>query len=135
MTSTSRFLRPPSDLSEESRRLFRRLVADLRALGGVAEIDALLLGDALRLRDRLAQIRVQLEVDGPTVAGSKGQVRPHPLIAVEQNLAREIRAAFDQLQLSPRRRSPMVVEVDAAGRLVNLDAGEDDDEWDGFCGE
>ncbi|HEX6254372.1 MAG TPA: P27 family phage terminase small subunit [Euzebyales bacterium] len=124
---TSTHLRAPDDLSDASRRLFRRLVADRRALGGVAEVDALLLADALRLRERLAQVRAQLAVDGPTVAGSKGQTRPHPLIAAEQNLARDVRAAFDQLQLSPSKR-PDVTEVDSAGRLVDPFAGEYDDE-------
>jgi P27 family predicted phage terminase small subunit len=96
--------------------LFRRLTADLRAVQDGAEVDMILLGDMLRLRDRLEQVRVQLAADGPTAVGSKGQVRPHPLLQVEQNLARDVRTAMDQLGLTPAKRG-RYTRVTAAGRL------------------
>jgi hypothetical protein len=60
----------------------------------------------------------QLTADGPTVNGSKGQIRPHPLLSVEQNLSRNIRSAFGQLRLSPDKRPSWNVEISAAGRIV-----------------
>lgn len=120
---------PPADLDDEARRLFRRLAGDLRVQGDGAESDLLLLADALRMRARLAQVRAQLADDGPTVTGSKGQPRPHPLLAVEAGLARDLRASFAQLRLSPDKR-PGAVEVTAAGRLRDeyADLYDDEDE-------
>ena len=118
---------PPADLDADSRRLFRRLVSDLRAQGDGAESDLLLLAEALRMRARLAQVRAKLAEDGPVVAGSKGQPRAHPLVAVEAGLARDLRQAMDQLTLSPSKRTG-AVNVTAAGRLVDEYADLYDDE-------
>lgn len=115
----------PADLDDDAKRLFRRLAGDLRAQRDGAEADLLLLADVLRMRRRLAQIRATLDQDGPTVDGSKQQIRPHPLLSVEAGLLRDIRAGFDQLRLSPAKR-PGMVTVTAAGRLAN----EWDDEYD-----
>ena len=48
----------------------------------------LLLGNALRMLDRLAQVAAVL-AEGVTTEGSKGQVRAHPLLGVEAMLQRE----------------------------------------------
>ncbi len=106
---------PPPDLSVESQAVWPGLAADLEAATGGSEVDLALLADLLRARDRLAQVRAVLALDGPTVAGSKGQTRAHPLIVTESVLRREIAAGFDALLLSPRHRG--FLEVTAAGRL------------------
>ena len=36
---------------------------------------------------RLQEVSTQLDADGPVVAGSQGQPRPNPLLAVEQKAA------------------------------------------------
>jgi hypothetical protein len=46
-----------------------------------------LLDQAVR---RLEEVSAQLDADGPVVAGSRGQVRPNPLLVVEQKLREEV---------------------------------------------
>lgn len=106
----------PSDLSEERAGLFRRLAGDLVALEEGAEVDFVLLAEACRRLDRLDAVRRVLAEDGVTVTGSKGQVRPHGLLAVEAGLSRDVLAAFDKLKLSPATR-PTGVVVGRGGRL------------------
>lgn len=94
----------PSDLSESSRALWAGLVADLDATGGGAEVDLLLLGDVLRARDRLCDVSQALSADGLIVLGSTGQRRPHPLLATEGALRREVAASLERLGLSTNKR-------------------------------
>jgi hypothetical protein len=61
-------------------------------LANVAErnqvkIEQELLSQAVR---RLAEVSAQLDADGPVVTGSQGQVRPNPLLVVEQKLREEV---------------------------------------------
>ena len=68
---------PPADLEAAGRELWRSITAtyELRA-------DELrLLTEACRTVDELERLRAALADAEPVVAGSKGQVRPHPLIA------------------------------------------------------
>ncbi len=106
---------PPSDLST-SQQLWQGLVADLRAIGHDAEVDLTLLGDVLRARERLAQVSDKLAADGQVVTGSRGQLRPHPLLDVEQRLRREVAVGFDRLGLSAARRD-YTVSVANGGRI------------------
>jgi hypothetical protein len=78
-------------------------VTDLVGIhGGLADVDALLLEDVLRTRDRLAQVREKLAEDGPTVTGSRGQTRPHPLLDTERALQRDIAVGLQRLGLAKR---------------------------------
>jgi hypothetical protein len=121
---------PPDDLSAASRGLWPGLVADLavvamaasKATTVAAQVDLLLLADTLRARDRLEDVAAELAKTGVVVDGSKGQVRPHPLLAVERALRAELGAGFERLQLAPRRR-PFAVKVDTGGRLQRAYGG------------
>ncbi len=93
------------------------LLADLEVTTGASVVDLELLADLLRARDRLAQVQAVLAVDGPTVAGSMGQLRPHPLLSTESTLRREVAQGWDRLRLSPAHHG--YLEVTAAGRLRN----------------
>jgi hypothetical protein len=121
---------PPDDLSAASRALWPGLVADLAVVAMAssktttvaAEVDLLLLADTLRARDRLEDIGAQIAKDGVTVDGSKGQVRPHPLLAVERALRAEVATGFERLELAPKRR-PFAVKVGSGGRLQRAYGG------------
>ena len=106
---------PPPDLSADSRARWRGLAADVRDVLGGAETDFELLANVLRAQDRLAQVRAALDGQGPVVTGSMGQVRPHPLLAAETALRREVAAGFDALGLGPKSRWRTSVASD--GRL------------------
>ena len=107
---------PPADLSPESREAWPRLAADVCATLGGAEVDIIALGDMLRLRDRIAAVRAAIAADGPTVAGSRKQVRPNPLLAVELSLQRQVADAMRRLRLDGYDRHRVGVASD--GRLV-----------------
>jgi hypothetical protein len=105
----------PDRLSEESRRLWGLFLADLVGIyGGVADGDRILLEDVLRARDRLEEIQMKLAEDGPTVTGSRGQTRPHPLLATERALRRDVAVGFARLGLTERHWSH---KVQADGRI------------------
>lgn len=107
---------PPADLRPPWADLFCRLALDVALGERPAEVDELMLADVVRTMARLEQLRVVLAEAGPTVAGSKGQVRPHPLLSIEAHLVREVGAGMDRLRLSPARRRSVDVR---AGRLRN----------------
>lgn len=77
----------------------------------------MLLELVIRQGDRLEEVRLILAEEGPTVVGSKGQKRPHPLLAAEGQLARDIAAGLERLKLTPKRR-PWSSSVLSNGRLV-----------------
>lgn len=109
----------PEGLSEAGTALWQGLAADLAALEGgtAAQVDLVLLELVVRQADRLEEVRLILAEEGPTVTGSKGQTRPHPLLAAEGQLARDIAGGLERLRLTPKRR-PWRAEVTAAGRVV-----------------
>ncbi len=108
----------PTGLFPASRNSWPGLIDDLRALGHDAEVDLALLADVLRARERLDEVSAGLAADGPVVTGSRGQVRPHPLLLVESTLRREIATGFDRLGLSASRRDYTVSVVDGRIRRV-----------------
>lgn len=70
-------LPPPDGLAEAGRALWDSVTSayDLRT------DEVALLAEMSRLLDDLALMRAVLAEDGPMVAGSKGQRRPHPILA------------------------------------------------------
>ncbi len=106
----------PGDLSPESSALWPSLAADVAVTMGGGQVDFLALADVLRAADRLTQIRAVLDAEGPTVAGSKNQVRPHPLLVSESVLRREVAAGFAKLRLAGPDRWRF--EVTRNGRLT-----------------
>lgn len=110
---------PPEGLSVAGAARWAGLAADVQELGGgnAAEVDLVLLELVVRQGERLEEVRLILAEEGPTVTGSKGQRRPHPLLAAEGQLARDIAAGLERLRLTPKRR-PWRAEVTAAGRVV-----------------
>lgn len=108
----------PAGLSEASAALWPGLAADVLAVAGGAEVDFLLLAELLHAMDRLAQVRAALAADGVTVAGSRGQARPHPLLATEVTLAGRVTAITEQLQLAPGLDRSNWYAVSADGRII-----------------
>lgn len=81
--------RAPRGLGAEGRRFWRSLVADYEFTAG----ELVLLEKAARTLDDVARIEGELAGAPLTVAGSTGQVRPHPLLAE----LRGMRALFASL--------------------------------------
>jgi len=77
----------PAGLSPESRRLWRRIHQEFEITTGPS---LELLVSALRSRDLAERARIEIERDGLTVTDKAGQVKVHPLAAVQ----RDARAAF-----------------------------------------
>lgn len=109
------FQNPPADLSEDAQERWPGLVADVAAVNGRSEVDIRRLAELLRAEDRLAEVRGALR-GAVTVKGSTGQVRAHPLLAVEAALARQVADGYAALRLTADRR-PLGVTVDPDGRL------------------
>jgi len=105
----------PADLSPESAELWPGMARDVKATMGGAAIDFVVLHDLLRARDRLAEVRAVLAAEGLTVAGSKGQSRPHPLLVTESVLRREVGQGLKALRLDGTERFRF--DVGSDGRL------------------
>ncbi len=120
---TSRVVPPaPADLSDLSRQRWPGLAADVVSTMGGADADLAALANVLRAEDRLATVRAVLDAEGPTVTGSRGQTRPHPLLVSESVLRREIASDMDSLGFGFKERFRVRV---ARGRLLKID----DDLW------
>jgi len=105
----------PADLSPETAELWPGLAEDVRTTMGGGDVDYLALADTLRIRDRLAAVRTTIAAEGVTVEGSKGQTRPHPLLAVEVSLVRQVADGMTRLRLGGAER--WRYSVDPEGRL------------------
>jgi hypothetical protein len=105
MPSPAGKIPPPPGLSTASRRLWAELVGDVEVItdGRPAASSLVLLEEVLRARERLEEIRQTLATDGITVVGSRGQTRPHPLLAIERQLVAEISNSLARLELRPSR--------------------------------
>lgn len=86
---TTKKLRPPAHLSEDMRRWWVQVNEDYR----LEDEHRLLLTAAAEAHDRADQARRQIDVEGMTTTDRFGQVKPHPLLAVE----RDSRSAFARL--------------------------------------
>ena len=113
---------PPAHLSEEARALWKGLSRDALEVAGGAEVDFLLLENLLLIWDRLAAATAAIAEEGLTVTGSKGQMRPHPLLSFEAGLRREFASGLDQLGLSPKSRATSYLNrITREGRIKRSD--------------
>jgi P27 family predicted phage terminase small subunit len=98
-----RQLPPPSDFNTEARKLWSRAQAELRGQGTWRNTDAPLLEAYVRsiVRARAAHAAA---AERPFVAGSKGQLAPHPAIRVARDAEADARAAAGALLLTPEAR-------------------------------
>lgn len=87
----------PRHLSSESKRLYRRLVADYDL---AAEPHALrVLALACEALDRAEEARVRVDAEGMTVPDRFGQLKPHPAVAIERDSAIRAARLFRELSL------------------------------------
>ena len=88
--------RPPAGLSAGSRSLWLRLVREYEIRDAAS---VLLLTQLCEAHDGLHAVRAQIKRDGLMVKGSKGQMRPHPLIASETQYRAALLACMRALRL------------------------------------
>jgi hypothetical protein len=67
--------------------------------------------------ERLAEFAKVIGEQGLTVIGSRGQVRPHPLLAAERELHREQTRALDELE-NVIRRLDAEIQLEQANALT-----------------
>ena len=98
--------KPPKHLSRESKRIWRRMVAEYHPFDDMHGLKVLEV--SLDAYDRFQAARLQIEAEGMTVLDKFEQIKPHPLLTVE----RDSRAAFLaglkalNLDLEPLRDKP-----------------------------
>jgi hypothetical protein len=61
-------------------------------------IEREMVGELLKTRDRLAEVRERIAEEGLMVSGSTGQPRAHPLLTLERGLAGDLWRALDWLR-------------------------------------
>lgn len=93
---STKTLKPPANLSTETRRLWVRLRGE-HVLDDGASLA--LLAQFCEATDRLRQIQDAIAVEGLTVVGSQGQKRAHPLLAAESTARRDLLACARSLRL------------------------------------
>ncbi len=90
----------PDELSDSSRRLWKAIVASKQARSP-ERLEAL--HEALRLRDRLAEIRAALVGAPLTVTSERsGLTRANPLLRLESETARDFARRWRELGLNER---------------------------------
>src|SRR6185312_3858787 len=88
---------PPRDLSADGRALWRTLNDEYTFAPGS---DFTLLHQLCSAVDKVRACQRQIAREGLTVAGSTGQVRPHPLLSVEAEFRRQTLACVRALRLT-----------------------------------
>lgn len=91
---------PPKELSTDSKRLWRKVLADYLDLGtDSASLEVLRIG--LLARDRAEKCRVQIDRDGEIIVDRFKQKKPHCLLAAERDARSGFLVALKQLGLDP----------------------------------
>lgn len=88
---------PPAGLSPESRKLWQRTLSEYAFSTGT---DLALLAELCRTTDRLRDVQASIAATGLTVTGAVGQVRPNPLLAIEDALRKTVLAHVRSLRLT-----------------------------------
>lgn len=88
--------RPPKTLCAEAKALWSSIVAEHVVEDG-ASLE--LLRQLCESVTNLRAIQRQVRRDGLMVAGSKGQLRPHPLLSVEAEYRRAVLACIRALKI------------------------------------
>ena len=89
-------IRYPAGLSDESRKWFKKIATEYQIddSGGL-----LLLGTLCETIDRLRKAQAIIEAEGETIIDRFGQVKAHPLLAIENNARIGLLACIRQLNL------------------------------------
>lgn len=89
---------PPSHLKAEGRRMWERLMDDydLDDAAGLALLQA-----ACEAFQRAQEARVRLDKDGAVIEDRFGQLKAHPMAAIERDARGQMIAALRALRLAP----------------------------------
>jgi P27 family predicted phage terminase small subunit len=119
--ATTRPIPAPDDLPAEAKNAWRACQRQLRAQGTWQDTDAALLESYVRSLVRAREGR-EAAGDEPYVAGSKGQLVPHPGLRVAAEAERDAERFARALLLTPeaRRRHDVKVVEDGDDALADL---------------
>jgi hypothetical protein len=84
--------------------LLAKLEKDFCAIHAVdqpTDADLMMLGAVVRAQEELETVRRVIDADGATVTGSRGQIRPHPLLSLERMLRADVMNGLERLWLTP----------------------------------
>lgn len=88
---------PPAALHGEALALHDRLLGEFEFNDGASKA---VLHELCGTLGRLREVQAAISAEGLVVAGSQGQRRPHPLLAVEDMLRRSLLAHARSLRLT-----------------------------------
>ena len=106
-------------MGSRSDDLLARLTAEFEAAYGEPSLaDRIMIENVAGAQGELESIAAVIEADGTTVAGSRGQIRPHPLLGLERELRADVIGGLEKLGLDPRHRAAArrVAEANALTR-------------------
>jgi P27 family predicted phage terminase small subunit len=95
--ATKRPPKPPQHLRGEAADLWRRTLDEYEFTDAAS---LAILRQACETLARIREVQAVIAADGLTVEGSKGQRRPHPLLATEDMLRRSLLAHARSLRLT-----------------------------------
>jgi P27 family predicted phage terminase small subunit len=93
-------LKPPSHLSPDSQKVWKRIVGDY----DIDTAASLVLVATLEARDRKEQARATLEKEGTTQTDRFGFLKPHPSVALERDAAATMMRGFRLLGFDQEAR-------------------------------
>ena len=110
---------PPVPLKDTGTREWQRLWTGIPWLSPTSDIR--MISRLCQLYDRQTALLAQIDHDGLTTSGYKGQVRPHPLLAQLNTLETELRLLEQQAGLTPASRTVLgYVEVQREAALHQM---------------
>jgi P27 family predicted phage terminase small subunit len=95
----------PRHVTAEAKQLWRRVVSENDLSDEAGKV---ILQTGLEAFDRMRSAQAQIEKDGQTTTDRFGQVKAHPLLAIERDARAQFLAALKQLNLDlePLRDRP-----------------------------
>jgi P27 family predicted phage terminase small subunit len=107
---------PPSHLSREARAEFRRVVCLLRERGTLDLVDAELVARRAELVEIATDAYAAIQEEGLTVTSDRGNVAPHPAVAIQVAASGQLRLIDRELGLTaPRPRSGQATQASGYG--------------------
>jgi len=106
--------RLPPDMSDDAKRVWRRVIRDFGATGVITAVDADVLRTYCEAAVRYVQAARTLEASGPLVRGARsGELVKNPLHQIVRDNAILLRAFARELGLTPSARTGLTVGMEA----------------------
>jgi hypothetical protein len=97
--------RAPQAAGDDLLAKLEKDFCEIHAVDRPTDADLMMLRAVVHAQAELETLRRVIDADGATVTGSRGQIRPHPLLSLARALRADVMNGLERLWLTPHHRA------------------------------